>query len=104
VDMAARIPHLQVLSVKNWQKVYDFMIKYQDRLIYATDHGVDPQSNFMEVNKDAHQVRLSDWKFFTTDDEMNVPDFKEKFKGLKLPKEVINKIYRTNAEKWFPGI
>ena len=40
VDMAARIPHLQVQSVKNWQKVHDFMIKYQDRLIYATDHGV----------------------------------------------------------------
>ena len=104
VDMAARIPHLQVQSVKNWQKVHDFMIKYQDRLIYATDHGVDPGSNFAEVNKGVHDVRISDWKFFTTDDEMTVPDFKEKFKGLKLPKEVINKIYRTNAEKWFPGI
>ncbi len=104
VDMAARIPHLQVQSVKNWQKVHDFMIKYQDRLIYATDHGVDPKSNFTEVNNDAHKVRLSDWKFFTSDDEMSVPDFKEKFKGLKLPKEVINKIYRSNAEKWFPGI
>jgi Amidohydrolase len=104
VDMAARIPHLQVQAVKNWQKVHDFLIKYQDRLIYATDHGVDPQSNFTEVNNEAHKVRLSDWRFFTTDDEMTVPDFKEKFKGLKLPKEVINKIYRTNAKKWFPGI
>jgi len=35
---------------------------------------------------------------------MNVTDFKEKIKGLKLPKEVIDKIYRKNAEKWFPGI
>ena len=104
VDMAARIPHLQVQSVKNWQKVHDFMIKYQDRLIYATDHGVDPESNFAAVNKSVHEVRLSDWKFFTSDDEMTVDDFKEKFKGLKLPKEVINKIYKTNAEKWFPGI
>jgi hypothetical protein len=104
VDMAARIPHLQVQSVKNWQKVHDFIIKYQDRLIYATDHGVDPQSNFDEVNKNVHEVRVSDWKFFTTNEEMTVPDFIEKFKGLKLPKEVINKIYRKNAEKWFPGI
>lgn len=104
VDMAARIPHLQVQSVKNWQKVHDFIIKYQDRLIYATDHGVDPKSNFIEVNKNVHYVRLSDWKFFVTDEEMTVPDFSEKFKGLKLPKEVVDKIYRTNAEKWFPGI
>jgi hypothetical protein len=104
VDMAARIGHLQVQSVKNRQKVYDFMIKYQDRLIYATDHGADPADDFAAVNKNVHEVRLSNWKFFATDDEMTVPDFKEKFKGLKLPKEVINKIYRTNAEKWFTGI
>jgi hypothetical protein len=104
VDMAARIPHLQVQSVKNWQKVHEFMIKYQDRLIYATDHGVEPTSNFAEVNKSVHVVRVSDWKFFTSDEEMTVPDFKEKFKGLHLPKEVINKIYKTNAKKWFPGI
>ena len=26
------------------------------------------------------------------------------FKGLKLPREVIDKIYHTNAEKWIPGV
>ena len=104
VDMAARIPHLQVQSVKNWQKVHDFIIKYQDRLIYATDHGIDPKSDAAAVNKSVHEVRLSDWKYFTSDEEMTVDDFKEKFKGLKLPKEVIDKIYRLNAIKWFPGI
>ena len=104
VDMAARIPHLQVQSVKNWHKVHDFIIKYQDRLIYATDHGVDPKSNFAEVNKEVHGVRVSDWKYFVTNDEMTVPDFTEKFKGLQLPKEVVDKIYRINAKKWFPGL
>ncbi|ULQ53185.1 amidohydrolase family protein [Flavihumibacter fluvii] len=104
VDMAARIPHLQVQSVTNRQKVHDFMVKYQDRLIYATDHGVDTSSNLMEVNQEAHQVRMTDWKFFATDEELTVPHFTEKFRGLQLPKEVIDKIYRTNAEKWFPGI
>ncbi len=104
VDMAARIPHLQVQSVKNWHKVHDFIIKYQDRLIYATDHGVDPKSNFAEVNKEVHSVRVSDWKYFITNDEMTVPDFSDNFKGLQLPKEVVDKIYRTNAKKWFPGL
>lgn len=104
VDMAARISHLQFQSVKNWQKVHDFIMKYQDRLIYATDHGVEPKTNFVELNKSVHGTRVSDWRFFATNDEMNVSDFSEKFKGLKLPKEVIDKIYRKNAEKWFPGI
>lgn len=104
VDMAARIPHLQLQASKNWQKVHDFMIKYQDRLIYATDHGVEPESNFEEVNKDVHKVRTSDWKFFVTDEEMSVRDFDGRFKGLKLPKEVVDKIYWSNAKKWFPKI
>lgn len=104
VDMAARIPHLQVQSVKGWQKVYDFMVKYQDRLIYATDMGVDPNSNFVAVNNECHEVRMTDWKFFATNEELTVPHFPEKFKGLQLPKEIVDKIYRTNAEKWFPGI
>ena len=104
VDMAARIPHLQFQAVENRQKVYDFMVKYQDRLIYATDHGVDSKSDFEEVNKSAHQTRLSDWEFFATDNVMSGKSFDGEFKGLKLPKEVIDKIYRHNAEKWFPGI
>jgi predicted TIM-barrel fold metal-dependent hydrolase len=104
VDMAARIPHLEVQSVKNWQQVHDFMIKYQDRLIYATDHGIDKQHNFIEINKQAHDVRLSDWLFFTSNEEMQVDEFKAKFRGLQLPKVVIDKIYRLNAKKWFPGI
>jgi len=29
---------------------------------------------------------------------------KGEFKGLKLPRQVIDKIYRKNAEKWLPGI
>lgn len=104
VEMAARITHLQVQSVNNWQKVHDFLIKYQDRLIYGTDMGVDEKSNFDAVNKDAHDVRISNWKFFTTNDEMTVPDVKGSFKGQHLPKEVVDKIYRLNAEKWYPGI
>jgi predicted TIM-barrel fold metal-dependent hydrolase len=104
VDMAARITHLQFQSATNWQKLHDFMIKYQDRLLYATDDVIELSADFNKMKPAIHANRLSDWKFFTTDDEMTVPDFKEKFKGLKLPKEVINKIYRTNAEKWFPGI
>jgi predicted TIM-barrel fold metal-dependent hydrolase len=104
VDMAERICHLEYQSIKERKKVRDFMIKYQDRLIYATDDWVGPNSDPIELKKDIQETHLSDWKYFVTDEEMNVPYFKEKIQGLKLPKAVIDKIYQTNAEKWFPGI
>jgi predicted TIM-barrel fold metal-dependent hydrolase len=104
LDMAERICHLQFQAVKDWQKVHDFFIKYQDRLIYSTDNGVNSKSNFVEANKRFHEIRRSDWKFFVTNEKMNVLHFEESFKGLKLPKKVIDKIYRENALKWFPGI
>jgi hypothetical protein len=34
---------------------------------------------------------------------MEVPLVEGKFRALHLPKEVIDKIYRKNAEKWYPG-
>ncbi len=43
--MAERISHFQYQAVTNWQKVHDFFIKYQDRLIYATDEGVRANTN-----------------------------------------------------------
>jgi hypothetical protein len=49
-------------------------------------------------------VRIKDWEFFVTSDEMTGKHFDGSFKGLHLPKSVINKIYRGNAEKWYPGI
>lgn len=104
VDMAERICHLEYQAINERQKVRDFIIKYQDRLIYATDDWVGPNSNPDELRKDIQETRLSDWRYFVTDEEMSVPYFSEKIQGLKLPKEVVDKIYRKNAEKWFPGI
>ncbi len=104
VDMAARIVHLQAQSAQNWQKVRNFMIKYQDRLIYATDHGVDAKSDLSTINKRLHETRMKDWTYFATNDDMTSSSFSGTFKGLQLPKPVIDKIYRINAEKWFPGI
>jgi len=104
VDMAARISHLQYQAKNNWQKVHDFCIKYQDRLLYATDILISDSESDSSVNKQAHDVWLSDWKFFATDEKMQTSEFEGDFKGLKLPREVIDKIYRTNAEKWFHGV
>ena len=104
VDMAERISHFQYQAVTNWQKVHDFFIKYQDRLIYATDEGVRANANPAEVSKSAHENWLRHWKFFTSGEKMKVPKVEKEFNGLKLPKEIVDKIYLKNAEKWFPPI
>src|SRR3954452_17272778 len=98
VDMAARISHLQYQAKNNWQKVHDFCIKYQDRLLYATDILISDSESDSSVNKQAHDVWLSDWRFFTTDEKMQSPEVDGDFRGLRLPREVIDKIYHTNAE------
>lgn len=104
VDMAERISHFQYQAVTNWQKVHDFFIKYQDRLIYATDEGVRANADPAEVSKLAHENWLRHWKFFTSGDKMKVPKVEKEFNGLKLSKGVVDKIYLKNAEKWFPPI
>lgn len=104
VDMAERISHFQYQAVTNWKKVHDFFIKYQDRLIYATDEGVRANDSAAEVSKLAHENWLRHWKFFTSGEKMKVPKVEKEFNGLKLPKEIVDKIYLKNAEKWFPGI
>lgn len=104
VDMAARISHLEYQSLKDNKKVRDFFIKYQDRLLYATDMEIDEKMDTTAAKKEAHDVWTNNWKFFTSNELMNAPELTEKFKGLHLPKEVIDKIYRKNAQKWFPGL
>ena len=105
VDMAERISHFEQQAQVDWQKVRDFFIKYQDRLIYATDFIIEESTKPEEMKKHAYDVRMSHWQFFTTDEIMHVPGSVDgEFKGLKLPKQVIDKIYLKNAEKWFPGI
>lgn len=104
VDMAERISHFQYQAVTDWKKVHDFFIKYQDRLIYATDEGVREGAVPGEVIKRAHENWLRHWKFFTSGEKMKVPKVEKEFNGLKLPKTVVDKIYLKNAEKWFPGI
>lgn len=100
-DMAARICHLQFQSQADREKVRNFFIKYQDRLIYGTDGGIGPDDDPEASKKSTHEKWLEDWKYFTTDEMMSVWEVNGEFQGLKLPKEVVDKIYYTNAVKWF---
>ncbi len=99
VDLAERICHFQYQAVKNWQKVYDFIVKYQDRLLYGTDIITLGNDDPEELKNRAHEIWKRDWIYFNSDKEMTSPRVEQKFRGLKLPKSVVDKIYSKNARR-----
>ncbi len=103
VDMAERISHIQYHTIQNHQKVYDFFIKYQDRILYSTDIVFDDSAPVSDLLEHADALWKSHWAFFTSEQTMKAPELEEQFEALHLPKAVIDKLYRTNAEKWFPA-
>jgi len=104
IDVAERICHLQLQAKKDWHKVRDFMIKYQDRIIYGSDVIYESTHDYLEIKERAHRVWKTEWNFLASDNVMEVHQFEGKFKGLALPDEVIIKIYRENALKWYPQL
>ena len=102
VDMAARMGQVQYQSQRDREKVRQFFVKYQDRILYATDETQEPDADPQEFRNGIHRKWLQDWKYMNTDSTMQVPQLDGEFQGLKLPKDVVTKIYFINAEKAFP--
>ncbi len=96
VDMAARIGHLKNQSVIDRDRVRNFMIRYQDRIIYATDMavGYDTAVSFSQAAEWMKRAWLSDWIYLATDSVIGV-------QGLQLPRETIDRIYYKNAAYLF---
>jgi len=101
VDMSARICHLQYQSAIDRERVRDFCMKYQDRLLYGTDIGYSGSNNPEGFKKNTHETWIDDWKYLTSKAEMTSNKFRGTFEGLQLPKKVIDKIYYENAVKWY---
>ena len=99
VDTAARVTHL---ALQPHDKVRAFMIKYQDRILYATDDGAQAGEN-VQARVNAWQADLErHYKYFATNEKVKFMG--KDVQGLGLPEPVVRKIFRTNAEKWVPGI
>jgi hypothetical protein len=43
-----------------------------------------------------------DWRYFVTADSFAVPELDRPVRGLALPRAVVDKLYRFNAEKAYP--
>jgi predicted TIM-barrel fold metal-dependent hydrolase len=110
VDLAARITQVQAQSVADYDKVRNFFLKYQDRLMYGTDlthnpPGADTVGQNPPVTdsfpSDADNYWRSDWRYLATALPQHVAQIHADARGLALPKAVIDKIYFSNARRFF---
>ena len=101
VDVSERVCHLEYQSQTNREKIRNFVIKYQDRIIYGSDLGMRPNNDPEQSKARLHKRWLEEWTYFTTDKSMNGSEVNGEFKGLKLPRSVVDKIYYSNAVKWY---
>jgi predicted TIM-barrel fold metal-dependent hydrolase len=99
VDLAARVGHLQI---QEREKVRDFLSKYQNRILYATDMGVR-DGNIKDTRVRLENRWHSDWAYFAGDSLMSSRHTDKQFRGLALEEEVLRKIYYSNAAAWYPG-
>lgn len=95
VDLT-RLSNLKLHTFNNRKKTRAFFIKYQDRLIYGTDSSINSSTNPSEFKKNIHDRWVREWKFYVTDEKINLENFGE-LNGLKLPTDVVDKIYSKNA-------
>ena len=98
VDTAARIRYF---ARGNRDQVREFLTRYQDRILYATDFSLregDPAvaARSMQATHDR------DWAFFSRGDKMDYAGHPTQ--GLALPEGVLRKIFRENALRWIPGL
>lgn len=98
IDLS-RMIFLQLHILNDWQKIHDFFVKNHDRLVYATDRVVNETSDLSELKKRTLESWLGDRSFYTNDSDIRLRGYGE-LKGLKLPREVIDKIYYQNVQNW----
>jgi predicted TIM-barrel fold metal-dependent hydrolase len=109
IDLAARIPEIGRRDPADMRR---FFIKYQDRILFGTDLGVGVEEDALmfgstgadpPTKEEGRRFFEATWRYLETDDH----DFDHptpiqgdwKISGIKLPREVLEKIYHRNAEK-----
>jgi N-acetylglucosamine kinase-like BadF-type ATPase len=111
VDLAARMTQVQYQSNADYAKVRRFFIRYEDRLLYGTDLTAEPPNATERAQNpptkegqfaaEADAFWRSDWIYLATAGRQRIDAIKADVKGLALPKDVIDKIYYSNARRVF---
>lgn len=103
VDLAARMPHLELQASRDREKVRRFFVEFQDRILYGSDLGRSRGQSDEEFADEAHAAWLADWQFLAGSDELHSAEFDAPFRGLALPRGVLAKVYAGNAQRLFPN-
>ena len=99
VDMAGTFQYFHLLDHANLR---DFIIEYSDRILYGTDIG--RLANESDIPDHAKRYSRT-FKILETDQMVEGGFFgKTPIMGLSLPKEVLVKIYYSNALGIYPGL
>lgn len=99
VDTAARITHLML---QPREKVRDFLIRHQDRILYGTDLSFLPGDDPARAARKLEERYARDWAYFATAQEVEHEG--TKVVGLDLPDSVLRRLFRENALHWIPGL
>ena len=98
VDVAARV---RILARQDRETVRQFMSKYADRVIYATDFQPGA-ANDEAAAKSFLASHEQEWNYFSSGEMLKFRD--AEVRGLGLPAPVLRKIFHDNAVRWLPGI
>lgn len=101
IDMAARMGNLFFHTVNDREKVRDFFITYQDRILYGTDIIERSGTSADALYKQMQRKWRRDWEYLVTNNTMESTLIEGKFEGLQLPKSVVDKIYAGNVKNWY---
>jgi predicted TIM-barrel fold metal-dependent hydrolase len=98
VDVAARVEYL---IRGDREQARQFLMKYQDRVLYATDFTL-PSADDSAATKELLDTHDRDWNFFASKGTLRHSNVEVPCLGL--PEKVLRKIFRENAVRWLPGI
>jgi hypothetical protein len=102
VDMSARMGHLQYQSISDYEKVRNFLIKYQDRIMYGTDITINSMEKDPEAKaRQVYDRWISNWIYLATDSTQHIANLPAEVRGMILPESVIDKIFNSNADRFF---
>jgi predicted TIM-barrel fold metal-dependent hydrolase len=107
VDAAARV---SFLARQDRQTARQFLVKYQDRILYGSDSIVLPDpAEDDETWRSVNAAHEREWRFFATADVIRFgggtsANPAREAQGLELPESALRKIFRQNSERWYPGI
>ncbi len=99
VDVAARTVYL---ALQPRDKARQFLIKYQDRILYGTDLELYSRQNTGTAERSWAKQYATDWAFFSSDTTVTYRG--RQVKGLALPPQVLHKLYHHNAVHWIHGV